>query len=105
MFPATLARIHLCLLRAPSTNTTGAHAATVRFVQLHGGEAMTTDIRLAWAKLRDCVLLGREVYRYPDLMLGYHYTKEKALLQQALDESWEGSAHSYDSAQDDRPWH
>ena len=66
---------------------------------------MTTDIRLAWAKLRDCVLLGREVYRYPDLMLGYHYTKEKALLQQALDESWEGSAHSYDSAQDDRPWH
>mmetsp|Transcript_39837 Transcript_39837/g.66077 ORF Transcript_39837/g.66077 Transcript_39837/m.66077 type:complete len:278 (+) Transcript_39837:46-879(+) len=73
--------------------------------QLHGGEAMTTEVRLAWAKLRDCVLIGKEQYRYSELQLAYHYTKDKALLLQALNDLWEESAHSYDSAQDDRPWH
>ena len=66
---------------------------------------MTSDVRLAWAKLRDCVKLGRECYRYSDAQLAYHYTKDKALLAKALDESWEQSVNSYDSAQDDRPWH
>eukprot|EP00966_Prymnesium_polylepis_P023696 545548-Prymnesium_polylepis.1 len=30
---------------------------------------MTTDVRLAWAALRNCVLLGRDQYRYSDLQL------------------------------------
>ena len=73
--------------------------------QLHGAEGMATDVRLAWAALRDCVELGRE-YRYSEAQLVYHYTKDKSVLAQAVDESWaQGSINSYDSAQDDRPWH
>ena len=72
--------------------------------QLNGAEGMMTDARLKWLVLRDCVEVGRG-HRYSEAQLVYHYTQDKAVLAQAVDESWEGSVHSYDSAQDDRPWH
>lgn len=51
--------------------------------QLHGANGMKTDVRLAWAALRDCVRVGRS-HRYSEEQLTYHYTKEKAVLLQAL---------------------
>ena len=61
--------------------------------QLHGEKGMETDVRLAWAKLRDCVGVGRE-HRYSDEQLAYHYTKDKALLLRALDEARGGTIWS-----------
>ena len=46
---------------------------------------METDVRMAWAALRDCVRLGRE-HRYSDEQLIYHYTKDVAVLMSALKE-------------------
>ena len=51
--------------------------------QLHGEKGMETDVRLAWAKLRDCVRVGRE-HRYSEEQLVYHYTKDKAVLMRAV---------------------
>ena len=53
--------------------------------QLHGEKGMETDVRMAWAALRDCVRLGRE-HRYSDEQLIYHYTKDVAVLMSALKE-------------------
>jgi len=53
--------------------------------QLHGVKGMERDVRLAWAALRDCVELGRDE-RYSDAQLTYHYTKEQAVLLQAMRE-------------------
>jgi methylmalonic aciduria homocystinuria type C protein len=44
---------------------------------------MEVDVRLAWAALRDCVQLGAE-HRYSEAQLVYHYTKDKAVLLQAM---------------------
>ena len=51
--------------------------------ELHGSTGMKEDVRMAWSKLRECVSVGRQ-YRYSDMQLAYHYTKEKALLVEAL---------------------
>ena len=51
--------------------------------QLHGAKGMERDVRLAWAALRDCVQLGAE-HRYSEAQLVYHYTKDKAVLLQAM---------------------
>lgn len=53
--------------------------------QLHGEKGMEIDVRLAWAKLRDCVRVGRE-HRYSEEQLVYHYTTDKAKLMRALKE-------------------
>jgi methylmalonic aciduria homocystinuria type C protein len=53
--------------------------------QLHGANGIKTDVRMAWAALRDCVKTGRE-YRYSEAQLNYHYTKDKAVLLQASHE-------------------
>ena len=51
--------------------------------QLHGAKGMEVDVRLAWAALRDCVQLGAE-HRYSEAQLVYHYTKDKAVLLEAM---------------------
>ena len=53
--------------------------------QLHGEKGMETDVRLAWAALRDCVEIGREE-RYDEAQLVYHYTKDREVLLQAMRE-------------------
>ena len=51
--------------------------------QLHGAKGMERDVRMAWAALRDCVVVGRE-QRYSEEQLEYHYTKDEAVLLRAL---------------------
>lgn len=54
--------------------------------QLHGEKGMETDVRLAWARLRDCVGVGK-MARYSEEQLIYHYTKDKAVLLEAMRKS------------------
>ena len=84
------ARVPCLLSEAEKTAAREAMAAAMRAsdaanlcTQLHGAAGMEKDVRLAWAALRDCVSVGKE-HRYSEAQLVYHYTKDRTVLNQAV---------------------
>jgi len=93
--PCTLAPRQLACLLSPEEKAAAREAMAAALcasdeanlcTQLHGAKGMERDVRLAWAALRDCVLIGKEE-RYSEAQLTYHYTKDQAVLMQALADS------------------
>ena len=48
-------------------------------------DGMSLELATKWAKMRDCVSLGRE-YKYSSLQSEYHYTKNPKILLRAISE-------------------
>lgn len=48
-------------------------------------DGMSLELAQKWAKMRDCVALGRE-YKYSSLQSEYHYTKNPKILLRAISE-------------------
>ena len=70
--------------------TEAARAAFAAALQASSEVELSVDgmpLHLAhkWAKMRDCVGVGRE-HKYSDVQSEYHYTKDRALLTKALAE-------------------